>query len=75
MVSIINTIVLAQDRYGIDKDFEDSLEKINYILSGIFFMEMVMMILGLGFQEYIKDNFNIFDALVVLISIVDIGIQ
>ena len=75
MVIIINTIVLAQDRYGIDKDFEDSLEKINYILSGIFFMEMVMMILGLGFQEYIKDNFNIFDALVVLISIVDIGIQ
>ena len=72
---LINTFVLAQDRYGMDKDFEDSLEKMNYLLSGIFFMEMVIMIVGLGFKEYIKDNFNIFDAVVVLISIVDIGIQ
>ena len=36
-----------------------------------FFIEMVFKLIGLGGKLYIKDRFNIFDALIVLLSIVD----
>ena len=44
-------------------------------LSGIFFLEMIIMLIGIGFEEYVKDRFNIFDAIIVLISVPDIAAQ
>lgn len=32
---------------------------------------MVFKLVGLGFREYMDDNFNIFDAFIVLMSFVD----
>ena len=32
---------------------------------------MVIKLIGLGFREYSRDSFNIFDAIVVVLSIVD----
>lgn len=74
-VILINTFTLAQDRYKIDQDYEKLLEKINIALSGVFFLEMILMLIGIGFKEYVKDSFNIFDALIVLISVPDIAVQ
>ena len=49
----------------------------NDILSWIFFAEMVIKLVGLGFKEYAADSFNLFDCSVVMISlienIIDIG--
>ena len=33
---------------------------------------MIIKLIGLGFKEYIKDKFNIFDAFVILLNTVDI---
>jgi len=38
----------------------------------IFFLEMIIKITGLGPNTYIKDSFNIFDAIIVTLSIIDI---
>lgn len=44
----------------------------NLAFSGIFFLEMMLKMAGLGFKMYIRDNFSIFDSVIVLISLIDI---
>lgn len=48
------------------------LDLINLIFAGIFFLEMIVKLIGMGPSNYIKDSYNIFDAVIVTISIVDI---
>jgi len=36
---------------------------------------MVVKLIGLGFSTYIKDRFNIFDAVIVMLSIVDVSLS
>jgi len=43
----------------------------NNILSWIFFAEMVVKLIGLGFKEYAQDSFNLFDCTVVCISLIE----
>jgi hypothetical protein len=38
----------------------------------IFLIEMLMKLIGMGPRDYIKDQFNIFDALVVTLSVIDV---
>ena len=73
-VIMINMFTLAQDRYNIDQAYENLLEKINIALSLIFFLEMILMLVGIGFREYIKDGYNIFDALIVVTLVLDMAI-
>jgi hypothetical protein len=44
------------------------------VCSIIFIAEMVIKLLGLGFKEYVADGFNIFDCLIVQISVFEIVI-
>ena len=55
------------------KDYEDTLTMINLVLTIAFMVEMVFKVLGLGPKKYVQDNFNIFDALVVFMSIVELA--
>ena len=47
---------------------------INLVFFVIFTLEMIVKVIALGPKMYIKDNFNIFDASIVLISMVDVVI-
>jgi hypothetical protein len=47
------------------------LDDLNYYLFFCFLVEMLLKILGLGVKNYVKDKFNIFDSLLVLLSIVE----
>ena len=38
----------------------------------MFTIELILKLIGFGFKEFIKDKFNIFDAVVVFISLIDI---
>lgn len=38
----------------------------------IFFIEMVIKVIGMGPRLYIKDQFNVFDAIIVMLSIIDV---
>jgi hypothetical protein len=33
---------------------------------------MIIKLIGLGFKEYVKDTFNIFDAVVVALSLIEL---
>ena len=36
---------------------------------------MIIKLLGMGFKGYLKDRFNIFDGLIIILSIADLTLQ
>ena len=71
---IINTVALSWDHYRIDEDQGIVLDYINFVLSAIFLLEMIIKLIGMGFKFYFKDKFNAFDSFIVAISVVDIAL-
>ena len=43
----------------------------NEFFTWAFTLEMVLKLIGLGVRNYAKDGFNIFDAVVVIVSLID----
>ena len=70
----MNTVCLAMDRYPMPASELDVLEVLNLIFFISFLLEMIIKILGLGLREYVRDSFNIFDAVIVLVSCVDVAL-
>ena len=68
---IANTITLAIEKYPEDPEQTKISDLLNEIFTWIFVLEMVIKLTGLGFKNYIKDRMNIFDAIVVVLSIID----
>jgi hypothetical protein len=68
----INFFTLALERYNMPAAEVEVLDAINAVLTVCFAMEMAVKLLGLGIREYISDSFNIFDAFVVTISVVEL---
>jgi len=70
---VINTILLACEYHDQPQFWTDSLEVCNWVLTSIFAIEMVVKFLGFGVRNYMMDTYNIFDFLVVVVSLVEIG--
>ena len=75
-IILLNTAVLATDKYP---DWDDAtldfLHLLNTIFTVIFTVEMVFKLIGLGARGYVVDKFNIFDCIIVIISLVDMVLQ
>jgi hypothetical protein len=41
------------------------------VLTILFVIEMLLKILGLGIREYVRDNFNIFDAIIIIVGMLE----
>ena len=50
-------------------------EKSNLVFVILYAVEMCIKLLGLGFKEYFMSGFNMFDAILVVISLVELGIS
>lgn len=72
---MVNTAVLALASYPRDLEREKVSDLLNDIFTWCFFVEMLIKLLGLGFKEYVRDAFNVFDAVLVIISLVDFVIS
>jgi hypothetical protein len=68
---VLNTLILALDSHPIDPYNQAVYENINTVLTWIFFGEMIIKILGLGVVKYVLDRVNIFDALIVLLTVAE----
>lgn len=75
MLILANTVVLALERHPIPEREQEINENLNSVFSLIFMLEMFIKIFGLGFKEYAKDPFNIFDALIVIMSATEFVIE
>ena len=70
----LNTIVLSMEYDGMTDDYANVLSTFNVVLSIAFIVEMVVKIIGMGPKVYVADRFNVFDAVVVLISIMELAL-
>jgi len=50
------------------------LESVNQVFSLIFFLELLIKLVGLGFKGYFSDWFNVFDCFIVIISVADLAL-
>ena len=76
LIIIANTFTLALDKYPAYPDWVlDTLSVFNLIFTAIFTAEVVLKIIAMGTRMYFKDNFNRFDFLIVVISLVELQIS
>lgn len=71
VVILANTTVLSLDHYPMPTQLDADLEIVNFALSCVFFVEMLMKIFGLGVRLFTQDRFNLFDAFVVCMGILE----
>ena len=71
IIILINSTLLALDRYPITDAELAILENIHFALFFLFLIELIVKLAGLGFRGYVRDLFNIMDALVVIFSAVE----
>ncbi|CAM9453078.1 unnamed protein product, partial [Discosporangium mesarthrocarpum] len=72
---IFNTVVLSLDHHPMDDGFGSYLETFNFAFSLCFMLEMALKLIALGAREYAQDNFNLFDACIVLVGLVELIIS
>lgn len=68
----VNTINYLNLYAGMSDTYAHTLTISNYIFTGLFTLEMMLKLFALGFFEYVADSFNIFDGVVVIMSLVEI---
>ena len=66
-----NTATLAAYTYDQSDSKTLLLNKLNDLFTWIFALEMLLKLIGLGWQNYKQDSYNLFDASIVTISLVD----
>lgn len=69
MCVIINTVILSLDGIVTSESGLTLMSDMNYIFTIIFACDMFLKILGEGISAYASDKMNIFDALIVCLSL------
>ena len=69
---ILNTVVMASDHNRMPRDQQEVNEYVNYFLFAYFVVEMIIKLIGFGPRDYAKDQMNLFDGFVVLMSGVEV---
>jgi hypothetical protein len=70
-IILINTAFLATDHYNMSASLKRALDIGNVIFTCIFGCEMIIKIVGLTPRGYIEDRFNVFDAAVMCLSVLE----
>lgn len=70
---ILNTLILALDGLVSAED-EEALDDFNLIFTIIFTVDMGLKLIGMGVVDYIRDTMNIFDGVIVILSLVELAI-
>ncbi|XP_019118054.2 calcium channel, voltage-dependent, L type, alpha 1D subunit, a [Larimichthys crocea] len=69
---MLNTLCLAVQHYGQSATFNYVMDILNMVFTTVFTVEMVIKLIAYKPRGYFGDAWNVFDALVVIGSIVDI---
>nr|XP_014348356.1 PREDICTED: sodium channel protein type 4 subunit alpha-like isoform X2 [Latimeria chalumnae] len=71
---ILNTMFMAMEHYPMTPQFENVLSIGNLVFTGIFTAEMVFKIIALDPYYYFQIGWNIFDSIIVTLSLVELGL-
>lgn len=69
---ILNTVFLAAEHYQQPDWLSFASSIANVIFTIIFALEMVLKLFGLGIFKYVEDGFNIFDGVIVCVSLFEL---
>ncbi|XP_076097687.1 sodium channel protein para-like isoform X8 [Mytilus galloprovincialis] len=72
---LVNTGFMAADHYGMSQELKEFLEAGNYVFTGIFAAEAFLKIIALNPMEYLKDRWNCFDIVIVILSFVELALE
>ncbi|XP_017326338.1 sodium channel, voltage-gated, type I-like, alpha isoform X3 [Ictalurus punctatus] len=78
---VVNTIFMAMEHHtnkDPNKDGPDLsvvLKVGNYVFTGIFTAEMIIKIIALDPYNYFQESWNIFDSVIVTLSIMELGLE
>jgi hypothetical protein len=71
---ILNTLFMALDQHGQGEKMAKILAIGNYVFTGIFTTEAILKIFAKSPAIYLKDGWNIFDIVIVTLSLVELGL-
>ncbi|KAG8447011.1 hypothetical protein GDO86_014453, partial [Hymenochirus boettgeri] len=71
---VLNTLFMAMEHYPMTPQFEGVLSVGNLVFTGIFAAEMVFKIIALDPYYYFQAGWNIFDSIIVTLSLVELGL-
>ena len=71
---ILNTLFMALDQPGQSDKMARILATGNYVFTGIFTAEAILKIIAKAPANYLKDGWNVFDLLIVTLSLVELGL-
>ena len=69
---VVNALFLSLEHHNMPQTLVNFLFVSNIVFTVIFTLEMVLKILGLGISKYVSDWFNLFDATIVVFSLLDL---
>ncbi|KAG7255687.1 LOW QUALITY PROTEIN: hypothetical protein CRUP_031628, partial [Coryphaenoides rupestris] len=71
---VLNTAFMAMEHYPMTKEFNNGLSVGNLVFTGIFTAEMCFKIIALDPYYYFQEGWNIFDAIIVSLSLMELGL-
>uniref|UniRef100_A0A8C8STV2 Sodium channel protein n=1 Tax=Pelusios castaneus TaxID=367368 RepID=A0A8C8STV2_9SAUR len=72
---VINTIFMALEHYKMPRNLQFMLQVGNMVFTGIFTAEMILKIIALDPYYYFQQHWNIFDSLIVTLSLIDLRLS
>ncbi|KAM9780147.1 voltage-dependent T-type calcium channel subunit alpha-1H [Neosynchiropus ocellatus] len=69
---LVNTLSMGIEYHEQPEELTDVLEISNIVFTSMFVLEMAFMLLAFGLFGYIKNPYNIFDSIIVIISVWEI---
>ncbi|XP_041700319.1 sodium channel protein type 2 subunit alpha [Coregonus clupeaformis] len=71
---VMNTVFMAMEHHPMSGDFNKMLSMGNLVFTGIFTAEMCFKIIALDPYCYFKEGWNIFDGIIVSLSLMELGL-
>ncbi|KAL6065361.1 hypothetical protein STEG23_005991, partial [Scotinomys teguina] len=75
MCIVLNTLFMALEHYNMTVEFEEMLQVGNLVFTGIFTAEMTFKIIALDPYYYFQQGWNIFDSIIVILSLMELGLS
>ncbi|XP_028843520.1 voltage-dependent T-type calcium channel subunit alpha-1I isoform X2 [Denticeps clupeoides] len=69
---LINTISMGIEHHNQPEELTNVLEISNIVFTSMFTLEMILKLTAFGFFEYLRNPYNIFDGIIVIISVCEI---
>jgi hypothetical protein len=75
MLIFLNTVALSIEHHGMDPGLADTLRIANFVFTVAFTFEMCLKITAYGWRGYTRDAMNVFDATIVVISLIELALD